>query len=168
MQAIYAGPMTSNTSPRATLAPACDLIFLITPSTGAAKVFSIFIASSTTTVSPALTNWASATVYRTIKPGIGAVNTASPSTMGIVAGTTDGEAVGAEGFGKGGIAVEVVPVATSTRNDRPSTSIWKLLSPGGGDWASIFSSLDVTVTIKGNPFTTTLNVRLSPLLLVVI
>ena len=93
---------------------------------------------------------------------MGAAITVSPSTIEGVAGVTDGAGVtngagatGSEDFGKEGIIVEVVPEATSTRYDCPSTSIRKLLLPVDGNWTAEPSTVDITVIIKGDPFTTT-------------
>ena len=41
------------------------------PSRSARRMFSIFIASTTASVSPALTSWPGVTAIETIRPGIG-------------------------------------------------------------------------------------------------
>ena len=60
--------MTAST---ARLSPGLALIFLTVPSISARSTFSIFIASTTATVSPALTSWPSLTAIETTSPGIG-------------------------------------------------------------------------------------------------
>ena len=60
--------MTAST---ARLSPGLALIFLTVPSISARRTFSIFIASTTATVSPALTSCPSLTAIDTTRPGIG-------------------------------------------------------------------------------------------------
>src|SRR5262245_33125512 len=59
------------TASTARLSPFLAWIFFTTPSRSARSTFSIFIASTTASVSPALTSWPSATAIETTSPGIG-------------------------------------------------------------------------------------------------
>ncbi len=59
------------TASTATLSPGLTRMFLMVPSRSARRIFSIFMASITAKVSPALTSWPSATASETTRPGIG-------------------------------------------------------------------------------------------------
>ena len=85
------------------------LTFLIVPSRSAVSTFSIFIASTTASVSPALTSWPSATLTETTRPGIG-----QSSILDVSAATFLGmSAASSAASGERTIAVTVRPPCPS-------------------------------------------------------
>src|SRR6516165_3141901 len=73
------------TASTARLSPGLALIAFTTPSRSARKTFSIFIASTTASVSPALTSWPSLTDIDTTRPGMGQ-RTALPESAAFFGG----------------------------------------------------------------------------------
>src|SRR5205085_5466553 len=82
------GPAQANsniTASTARLSPGLALMVLTTPSRSARKTFSIFIASTTASASPALTSWPSTTAIASTRSGIAQRN-ALPLSAALFAG----------------------------------------------------------------------------------
>lgn len=126
--------MVSNVVPSITLSPALTQIPVTEPSASAVMLFSIFIASSTSTVSPFFTACPALTKILVTTPGNGALTGVPAPGPLVAAGAAAGvSAAGAAGVVVAGVAsVETVGKASST-SEEPCIS-----------------------TSKGMPFTSTL------------